>query len=198
LIEFFPDIKTVKGLMYVEPAALEITSVMTQLRSVLFEYTTLAELEQTTAPPSRKPPVPVDPKQPVIKKSKSTENTTRPPSIRHKGNKPPTSISSSKKIPEPKVNNRRLYVPPPSGNSPVSSRKRSATELSGYSSDFSEFEYTEDSLMLKTKENLFEICKNLQIDIARSSKKDLIISSILSRKTGSKMFFLVVKGMKCM
>jgi hypothetical protein len=36
--------------------------------------------------------------------------------------------------------------------------------------------------MLKTKENLFEICKNLQIDI-----KDLIISSsILSRKTGSK------------
>jgi hypothetical protein len=123
----------------------------------------------------------------VIKKSKSTENTTRPPSIRHKGNKPPTSISSSKKIPEPKVNNRRLYVPPPSGNSPVSSRKRSATELSGYSSDFSEFEYTEDSLMLKTKENLFEICKILlQIDITRSSKKDLIISSILSRKTGSK------------
>ena len=51
LIEFFPDIKTVKGLMYFEPAALEITSVMTQLRSVLFEYTTLAELEQTTAPP---------------------------------------------------------------------------------------------------------------------------------------------------
>ena len=40
--------------------------------------------------------------------------------------------------------------------------------------------------MLKTKENLFEICKILQIDIARSSKKDLIISSILSRKTGSK------------
>ena len=129
LIEFFPDIKTVKGLMYVEPAALEITSVMTQLRSVLFEYTTLAELEQTTASPSRKPPVPVDPKQPVIKKSKSTENTTRPPSIRHKGNKPPTSISSSKKIPEPKVNNKRLYVPPPpAGNSPVSSRKRSATD----------------------------------------------------------------------
>ena len=51
--------------MYVEPAALEITSVMTQLRSVLLEYKTLAELEQTTAPSSRKPPVPVEPKQPV-------------------------------------------------------------------------------------------------------------------------------------
>ncbi len=41
--------------MYVEPAALEITSVMTQLRSVLFEYKTLAELEQTTAPPTPLP-----------------------------------------------------------------------------------------------------------------------------------------------
>ena len=88
--------------MYVEPAALEITSVMTQLRSVLFEYKTLAELEQTTAPPpSRKPPVPVDPKQPV-KNSKSTENYTRPPSIRHKGKKLPTSISSSKKYLNPR------------------------------------------------------------------------------------------------
>ncbi len=54
LIEFFPDIKTVKGLMYVEHAALEVTSVMTQLRFVLFEYKTLAELEQTTAPPFQK------------------------------------------------------------------------------------------------------------------------------------------------
>jgi hypothetical protein len=50
LIEFFPDIKTVKGLMYVEPAALEITSVMTQLRSVLFEYTTLADLNRLLPP----------------------------------------------------------------------------------------------------------------------------------------------------
>jgi hypothetical protein len=40
LIEFFPDIKRVKGLMYVEPAALKKT---------------LADLEQTTAPPSPLP-----------------------------------------------------------------------------------------------------------------------------------------------
>ena len=36
LIEFFPAIKREEGLMYVEPGALEITTVMTQLRSVLF------------------------------------------------------------------------------------------------------------------------------------------------------------------
>ena len=51
------------------------------------------------------------------------------------------------------------------------------------SSDTSEIEYSEESLMLKTKENLLAICMNLHIDISRSSKKDVIISAILQRKT---------------
>ena len=37
--------------------------------------------------------------------------------------------------------------------------------------------------MLKTKEKFFAICMNLHIDISRSSKKDVIISAILQRKT---------------
>ena len=172
--------------MYTEPAALEITAVMTQLRSVLFEYKTLAELEHNAAKPSRKPPGEVDPKQPPMKKSNSSE-PTRPPSIRCKGNKPPTTISGgSLKLPEPTRNNNKR----PAENSPVSSRKRTPTEPPSKSgSDSSEIEYTEDSLMLKTKEKLFEICKHLHIDISRSSKKDLIYLqfciAIIDRKNAS-------------
>ena len=108
--------------MYVEPGALKITTVMTQLRSVLFEHKTLAELEQGTSISTRKPPVVDLSKQPV-KKSSSIEPT-------------------------------------------------------------------EDSLMLKTKDNLFAICKNLQVDVSRSCKKDAIISAILHRKNQSKNIIL--------
>ena len=185
LIEFFPAIKREEGLMYVEPGALEITTVMTQLRSVLFEYKTLAELEQGTSISTRKPPVVDLSKQPV-KKTSSME-PSRPLSIRQKGNKPPTSIlSGTSKLSESMSNNKRAYVVPPAANSPVNSRKRSATELSRSDSDSSEIEYAEDSLMLKTKDNLFAICKNLQIDVSRSCKKDAIISAILRRKNQSK------------
>ena len=171
--------------MYVEPGALEITAVMTQLRSVLFEYKTLAELEQGTSISTKKPPVVDLTKQPV-KKSNSME-PTRALSIRHKGNKPPTSIlSGTPKLSESMSNNKRVYAVPPAANSPVNSRKRSSTELSRSGSDSSEIEYTEDLLMLKTKDNLFAICKNLQIDVSRSCKKDAIISAILRRKNQSK------------
>ena len=44
--------------------------------------------------------------------------------------------------------------------------------------------------MLKTKDNLFAICKNLQIDVSRSCKKDKIISAILRRKNQSKNIIL--------
>jgi hypothetical protein len=36
MIEYFSDIKTEKGLLYFDPAALETTALMTQLISVLF------------------------------------------------------------------------------------------------------------------------------------------------------------------
>ena len=181
LTNIFPDVKTDNGLIYYEPAPLAITAVMTQLRSVLFEYTILAELEQNTAFPSSKQPVVViDPKQPV-KKPKSKE-PTRLPSIRHKGNKPPTSISVAQKVSEPSTTNNKRPCVLSAGTSPA--RKRSTNDLSkSGSSDTSEIEYTEDSLMLKTKENLLAICMNLHIDISRSSKKDVIISAILQRKT---------------
>ena len=181
LTNIFPDVKTDIGLIYYEPAPLAITAVMTQLRSVLFEYTILAELEQNTAIPSSKQPVVViDPKQPV-KKPKSKE-PTRLPSIRHKGNKPPASISVAQKVSEPPTTNNKRPCVLSAGTSPA--RKRSTNDLSktGYS-DTSEIEYTEESLMLKTKENLFAICMNLHIDISHSSKKDVIISAILQRKT---------------
>ena len=98
MMEYFPDIKTEKGLPYVEPAALEITALMTQLRSVLFEYKTLVDLEQKstgTISSGSKPPI-ADPKPYV--KTKNSKEPTRPPSIRHKGNKPPTSIISSSAV----------------------------------------------------------------------------------------------------
>ena len=138
--------------MYVEPGALEITAVMTQLRSVLFEYKTLAELEQGTSISTKTPPVVDLTKQPV-KKSNSME-PTRALSIRHKGNKPPTSIlSGTPKLSESMMsNNKRVYAVSPAATSPVHSRKRSATELSRSGSDSSEIEYTEDLLMLKTKD----------------------------------------------
>lgn len=111
MIEYFPDIETEKGLPYVEPAALEITALMTQLRSVLFEYKTLVDLEQkstATISSGSKSPI-VDPK-PYVKTKNSSKEPTRPLSIRHKGNKPSISIipSSTVKLPESK-NIKRSY-----------------------------------------------------------------------------------------
>ena len=42
-----------------------------------------------------------------------------------------------------------------------------------------------ETLLLKTKDNLLTICSNLHIDIARSSRKDVIISAIMDRKDRS-------------
>ena len=190
MMEYFPDIKTEKGLPYVEPAALEITALMTQLRSVLFEYKTLVDLEQKSTgaiSSGSKPPI-ADPK-PYLK-TKNSKEPTRPPSIRHKGNKPPTSIisSSAVKLPESK-NIKRSYETQAGYSPPVNnSRKRNATTTlsKSISSDGSDVGYNEESLMLKTKENLLALCNNLQIDISRSSKKDVIISAIMHRKDRSK------------
>ena len=133
-----------------------------------------------------KPPI-ADPK-PYLK-TKNSKEPTRPPSIRHKGNKPPTSIisSSAVKLPESK-NIKRSYESQAGYSPPVNSRKRNATTTlsKSISSDSSDVGYNEESLMLKTKENLLALRNNLQIDISRSSKKDVIISAIMHRKDRSK------------
>ena len=155
MIEYF---KTEKGLPYVDPAALETTALMTQLISVLFEYyKTLVDLEQrSTASISSgsKPPI-ADPKPHV--KTKNSKEPTRPPSIRHKGNKSPTSIISSSAVKLPAESFKRSYETQAGYSSPVvNSRKRNATtNLSkSISSDSSDVGYTKDSLMLKRKENI--------------------------------------------
>ena len=118
VFERFPDAESEKGLPYVEPAALAITALMTQLKAVLQENEIIAQLEQKVLQNTDKAAAGIttssgEKETKLPGRNQSTQRIknfmSRPPSIRNLCSKPlvvPSDpLSHSKIAPTPRKRN---------------------------------------------------------------------------------------------
>lgn len=198
LISDFPNILTDEGLSYTQPIVEVVKTVMVKLRDILMEQHELSLLEKklmpaTAARGSQDPIVPKVTKDPIAAKvtkeqpsmPKAPKEPTRPPSIRNIGKQHTLQVSSTP------INTFK-----PSDYRPISGSKRTIIEIvddKSHSSapnirkkvtSNSESSYDDEAtLMLKTKDQLLNICSRLDIYLPKSSNKSTIIEAILSHKS---------------
>ena len=198
LISDFPNILTDEGLSYTQPIVEVVKTVMVKLRDILMEQHELSLLEKklmpaTAARGSQDPIAPKVTKDPIAAKvskeqpsmPKAPKEPTRPPSIRNIGKQHTLQVSSTP------INTFK-----PSDYRPISGSKRTVIEIvddKSHSSapnirkkvtSNSESSYDDEAtLMLKTKDQLSNICSRLDIYLPKSSNKSTIIEAILSHKS---------------
>ena len=198
LISDFPNILTDEGLSYTQPIVEVVKTVMVKLRDILMEQHELSLLEKklmpaTAARGSQDPIAPKVTKDPIAAKvtkeqpsmPKAPKEPTRPPSIRNIGKQHTLQVSSTP------INTFK-----PSDYRPISGSKRTIIEIvddKSHSSapnirkkvtSNSESSYDDEAtLMLKTKDQLLNICSRLDIYLPKSSNKSTIIEAILSHKS---------------
>ena len=163
LISDFPNILTDEGLSYTQPIVEVVKTVMVKLRDILMEQHELSLLEKklmpaTAARGSQDPIAPKVTKDPIAAKvTKDKPSDCRP-------------ISGSKRT--------VIEIVDDKSHSSVPNIRKKVTSNSESSYE------DEATLMLKTKDQLLNICSSrLDIYLPKSSNKSTIIEAILSHKS---------------